>query len=507
MSGRSSRVGVSSSLLQGVFAIAWAAIVAIATVPWFIRLLGIEKYGLLGFLATLQAAISLLDLGLGATINREVARSAALDDLDHARRLLRSLEVVYVAVAAIIAIALVSAAPLIANSWLGPSTLDRNEIHQALRLMGVVVALRWPISLYMGTLVGLHRAQISYRITATMTTIGNVGAILLLLYVDRTLWAYFIWQAASSLLYVLWARQSAWRELGSSISARLDWGLLKGVLIQSAMMSGVAMSGLILTQLDKFVVSSSTALGDFGRYVLASVLPMGLSVLIIPTFNVIYPRLSALVAAGDLSEQIKYYRLGTRLFLSCLAPIALSAFFYSYDLLALWTGNSALAAAAAPIAGLLCLGAALNGIMHFPYALQLATGQTKLPFLINCVLLVIMLPLTIVLVRHYGALGGAIAWFSLNALYVVIGVNVTHIYLLPGLQKQWVLRDVAPALIIATMFVFAGHYLASMIGPNHFVRLVVATACSVAATATVLFTYRDTRAMVIDAWRVACARF
>ncbi len=506
VSGPSSKFSVSSSLILGVFAVAWAAIVSLACVPWFIRLLGIESYGLIGFYVTLQAAVGLLDLGLGATINREVARSAALDDLDRARRLLRSLEFVYTVVAITVFVAIAFAAPLIADKWLGPSTLDRADMNLAIGMMGLVAALRWPISLYLGTLIGLQRAQVSYRLTATMATVSNVGAVLVLLYVDRTIWAYFVWQSAAALLYVIWARWSAWRTLGGSHSARFDGGLLGGVLIRSAVMSGVAMSGLILTQLDKFMVSSSTALADFGRYSLAVVLASGLSVLIIPTFNIIYPRLSALFAAGEPAERIRFYRLGTRLFLSCLFPIALSAFFYARDLLLLWTGDASLAMAAAPIAGLLCLGAALNGMMHFPYALQLAAGRTKLPLLINCAMLAIMLPLALVLVKQYGALGGAISVLSLNAIYVVIGVTVTHVYLLPGLQKQWMFRDVAPALIVATVIVSAGDHLVTMTALGPVLRLAFATICSLAATAILLFVYRDARYVLREAWSAATAR-
>lgn len=46
-------------------------------VPLYIKFLGMEAYGLIGFFATLQALFSILDLGLGATLNRELARASA----------------------------------------------------------------------------------------------------------------------------------------------------------------------------------------------------------------------------------------------------------------------------------------------------------------------------------------------------------------------------------------------------------------------------------------------
>ncbi len=501
-----SRSGVGFGLLLGVFGGAWNAIVAFACVPWYIHLLGIESYGLIGFFVTLQAVIGLLDLGVGATINREVARSVALGDPDHARRLLRSLEIVYAVVAIAIAATIALAAPAIAGVWLKPGTLDHREVDGAVRLMGLVTALRWPVGLYYGTLIGLHRPQISYRIVAVMTTVANIGAVLVLSAVHRTIWAYFVWQAVSSLVGLAWVRRSAWRQLGDPAGTGFDRVLLKTVLIQSAMMSGVAMTGVVLTQVDKFVVSASIPLADFGSYSLAAVLAGGLSVLLIPTFNVIYPRLSGLVAADRAAEQIAFYRLGTRLFLGCLFPVALSAFFYSGDFLALWTGNAGLAAATAPIAGLLCLGSALNGVMIFPYALHLARGETRRLLMIGCVLVAVMIPLTLALVREYGALGGALSWLSLNAINLVLLVAVTHVYILPGVQKQWLLLDVAPALGVAALLVGAGHRVAAGTGSGPVERLAIGGLFAVAAMLVAIASHHDTRVLAGDAWQAARAR-
>ena len=52
----------------------WTAIMVLAFVPLYLKFLGIEAYGLIGFYAMLQAAFQILDLGLSQTINREMAR-------------------------------------------------------------------------------------------------------------------------------------------------------------------------------------------------------------------------------------------------------------------------------------------------------------------------------------------------------------------------------------------------------------------------------------------------
>ncbi|MBM4126991.1 MAG: hypothetical protein FJ247_06540 [Nitrospira sp.] len=54
-----------------------SAVLSLVLVPIYIRFLGIEAYGLIGFLVALQAALAIFDLGMGATLNREIARLSA----------------------------------------------------------------------------------------------------------------------------------------------------------------------------------------------------------------------------------------------------------------------------------------------------------------------------------------------------------------------------------------------------------------------------------------------
>ena len=171
-------------------------------------------------------------------------------------------------------------------------------------------------------------------------------------------------------------------------------------------MSGVAISAIVLMQLDKVILSKILSLEDFGRYTLAVVVANGLYILLTPTFNVIYPRLTTLFSAGDMNKLIDFYRSGTRLFLAVLFPIATAAAVFSNEILTLWTGDPALATSAAPIVSLLLIGTALNGVMHFPYALQLAFGMAQLPLKINAILISAMIPTTTLQLNNTPTSGG-----------------------------------------------------------------------------------------------------
>ena len=132
------------------------------------------------------------------------------------------------------------------------------------------------------------------------------------------------------------------------------------------------------------------------------------------------------------------------------------AIIFSKSLLAIWTGNADLAARATPVVQLILFGTALNGVMHFPYTLQLAFGKTKLPLFINLILLGVSVPLIILLTSHYGVIGGAAAWAILNTIYVLIGIWITHRSILIGLGPKWTLKDVGVPLIVSISVLVVG---------------------------------------------------
>src|SRR2546422_8608563 len=102
----------------------WSVIISIVVIPFYIKFLGIEAYGLLGFYMMLQGVLQVLDLGLSPTMNRELARYSAIPEkAGEARDLVRTLEVGYWMLGIVIGGAVIGAAPFFAHRWLNVSSL------------------------------------------------------------------------------------------------------------------------------------------------------------------------------------------------------------------------------------------------------------------------------------------------------------------------------------------------------------------------------------------------
>lgn len=421
-------------------------LINLIALPFYLRFLGMEAYGLIGFYATLQTVLQVLDLGLAPTLSREIAHDAETGRQRRSASLLRTLEVVYLAVAIVIAILVLLAAPWIGDYWLQAKTLPTETVTEAVMLMGTNLACRWPISLYQGGLIGAHRLAHSSATSIVINVCAAVTTIAVLAWAMRSIQVFFVVQAVFGLLQVIVLRVLVRSALGED-DAPYDFGDLKRVWHFSAWAGGVAIAGLLLSQFDKVVLSRIVSLESFAHYMLATLLVSGLQILTRPAFNTLYPKFSALIARGDTASLEYLYDSATKLFATALFALAFGVVFQTGPLVTLWLGNAKVAADVAPVAAWLAIGSALNGIMYFPYSLQLAAGQPKLAFATAFGMLIAIIPAVLLLAARLGILGGALGWALVNLLYAVAGTWLTGRKVMVFAGWPWLLRNVAvPAL-------------------------------------------------------------
>jgi O-antigen/teichoic acid export membrane protein len=453
---------VSVNVVANYAGVAWSTIVQLVLVPINIKLLGVEQYGLIGFWVTLISVLLVLDLGLTPTINRELARRSALGAHGHeSADLVRTLEGVYWGVAVILGIAVVAASSYMASRWISAKEMRPEDVRAAVAMMGLTVALQWPISLYGGGLQGLERQVLMVVIGAVMNAIFAVGTVLILVFVWRSVHAFFAWRAVLSFVHVLVLRHLLWRSLrpdaATAAKPRFRLQSLKGVWRFSMGMTGMGITAAALSQADKVIVSRQVSLEAFAYYMLASSGAVMLTQLVGPIVTSVFPRFAHLVAVRDVEAQRGYLHSCAQLTTVIVCPAAITLALFPHDILALWTRNETMATASAPMLSLLCLGTLLNCVMMMPYVLQVAHGWTRLGTNINVVLICVAVPYTVVATRYYGVVGAATASLMLSTVNFCVGAPLTFRRLLPGEGWGWLRRDVvfpAAACIMACLAVW-----------------------------------------------------
>jgi O-antigen/teichoic acid export membrane protein len=498
---------LKSNLLANFAGLGLPTLLQLALVPVYIRLMGIESYGLIGFYAMLLTMMQVLDLGLGTTMNREMARYSTQSDMgDEARDFVRTLELVYWPLGIIAGGIVVAMAPLIATRWINPGTLPVPVVKTAIVIMGGLAAAQFPITLYQGGLLGLQRQVLLNSVRVVGAVIGNGGAALILWLVSPTITAFLCWQLAVSSIQAVVLAVCLRRSLPpADRTPRFSSALLRNVRRFAAGMSGITVSSLILSQVDKVILSKMLSLEMFGYYSLAVVVGNGLLILVTPVFNTVFPRFTFFSATGDENGLRELYHLGSQLMAVVIVPAALVVSMFAYELVFLWTGSPETAAHVSPIVRIIVIGTALNGMMHLPNALQLAHGWTRIGLSINTLLIVTLVPVIVVLTSRYGATGGAAAWVILNGVSMMIGVPLTHRRLLKGDARRWYLTDLMVPAAGALLVVAVGRSLASR-STEPLVSIFTICLLSAVSMAAAAMAAPQTRAWIIDRTRLLFER-
>jgi O-antigen/teichoic acid export membrane protein len=449
-------VGLSISTLKKNLAASfvgngWTALMAVVLVPLYIKFLGLEAWGLIGIFASLQAICALLDLGLSATLTREMARLSVREEKGQEMRdLTRTLELIYWGIAAVIGISVFALAPLIAHHWVQANQLPRTTIQHAIRVIGLAICLQWPFGLYSGGLLGLQRQVLLSCINVGIATLRGVGAILILWTVSSTLQAFFLWQVAVNLLQTCLAGLFLWRSLPKTeTDAHFQSKLLRDTWRFAAGISGITVMSVILTQMDKVILSRLLSLEMFGYYILAGAVATSIYLLVLPVFSALYPRFTQLVSLGDEEGLRELYHHSCQLMSVLILPVSIVMAFFSKEILFLWTGDLKIVEHTHLILSILAAGTALNSLMHLPYALQLAHGWTKLSLYTTIVAVLLLTPLIIQMTSLYGAVGAASVWVIFNGALVVIVIQLMHRRLQKGEQWRWYFEDVGLPLAVS----------------------------------------------------------
>lgn len=426
----------------------WVALMSIAFVPTYIRVMGVEAYGIVGFFVVVQSFFTILDMGLSATLTRELARrSVSPAAAAQSRSLVRTLEWICWPVALVIAIVMWGASGPIASGWLNANAIPVDRVGYALILLGMSFALQWPVSFYSGGLSGLQRQVDLNVMAAGFATVRGAGAVLILTHVSPTIEAFLYWQIAISGLQTATYAGMLWRRLpAATVPVHADMAQLKSVGAFAAGVTGTTIITFMLTQADRIILSRALALDAFGIYAFASSVAVIMLRVAQPICSAVYPRYSQLIESEDWVALTAFYHRTNQMMAVTIVPATVVAALFSTDVLFLWTGDRTLAAEAGPIAAILFVGMALNGLMNLPYALQLASGWTKLGLFINLVALFVALPVMWLLANRMGGTGVALAWLLLNFGYIAIGVPMMHRRLLRGEMQGWLLKDMIPSI-------------------------------------------------------------
>ena len=425
----------------------YSSLIGILILPIYIDHMGAEAYGLVGFFTMLTAWFTLLDMGLTPTVMRESARfKGGRATVVEYLLLVRSFAALFLLIAVAIFLSIVFSSTSIASEWLHLETLSVEQVSFCISIMGAIIALRWAGGLLRGVINGAEKIVLLSISNSGFSTLRFVVVLPIIIFVDAEPVSYFSYQLAVAVCEFFTLLAFASRVLPRNGNRYWFVGSFSVTPIKLSLKFAlsIAFTSIVwvaITQTDKLILSNLMTLSDYGYYSLAVLAASGVLVLSGPIGSVIMPRLANLEAQGDEVGFIRLYRTATQLAAVASSSLAFVLFFFSEELLWVWTGNQDVVDNASSVLGLYALGNGVLVVAAFPYYMQFAKGDMKMHVYGNILFLIVLLPLIIWAAQSYGAVGAAAVWLGSNLALFMFWLPWVHRRFIRGLNRIWYSSD------------------------------------------------------------------
>lgn len=454
---------IKKNATANYFGTAYSILIGIAILPLYLHYLGAEAFGLVGIFALLQAWLQILDMGISPTLGRQAAfAKGSKNGFEEFISLLKSVEIIFLVLGFIIVISIFLIDHWLATNWVKAEHISVDIVAKCMSIMGLVIAFRWFSSLYRSGITGLEHQVWLNIANSFISSARFIGALALLHFISRNIVDYFIYQLIISIIELYILKLKFYKLLPRDIDKKFRFSLVSVKKIAPFALGMTYLTGLwiLITQIDKLILSKILTLSDFGYFSLVAIVAAGITQLSAPISQALLPRMTFLLAQDREKDMLVQYRNATQIIAVIIIPVATVVAFNAETLLFTWTGDSEAAIWGAPILYWFALGNGVMALAAFQYYLQFAHGELKLHVVGSTISALIQVPLIYFAATQYGALGAGIAWFSFRSIFFIIWTPIVHSKFASGLHLKWLFVDIIPILVIA---VFTSYYFSQLI--------------------------------------------
>jgi O-antigen/teichoic acid export membrane protein len=410
--GRTARKLTAGSVLR-VIALVATGIVSISLMPFIVRTLGDETYGLWSLVATVAGYYGLLDLGLSSAVSRHMASSLGDGNQEQCNRVFNTALGLFSLIGmGLVFLGIVTAviAPLFFQN-----KSDSIVFTKVMLILTFNLALSFPIRVYIGAL----ESHLRFDITATLALLslglrtGLVVSTLLLGFgIVGVAWATFLSGVPSAFLYTYFLH----RELPFLRPSRKYWRRdTARLLLSYGVFSAItAVADTVRFEIDAVVVAVYLGLAAVTHYRIATTLVQsftGVMLALVGVFSAVFSRLEG---AGDYDGIKNIFFFATKLSMCVSSFVGFGLIFWGKAFIKCWVGEEYLDAY--PCLAILAVGFTISHWQASSVRLFYGLSRHKIYALFTWAEAIGNLVLSLSLVRKYGMFGVAFGTFLPMAL-------------------------------------------------------------------------------------------
>lgn len=410
-------------------------VVAIITVPMYLKYIGTERYGVLAVIWALLGYFGFFDFGFGRAVSQRMARLGEADDSERSNLLWTALISTFL-LGIVGSLALWVSADYILSHLIEMTDSRRLEASNAVGWLLFSLPALLPTSVLQGALQGRLRFFELNVIQVFGTTLSQLlplavaasGHVQLQVLVPTVL--------ASRLLTIGVLFMQCRRLVPLRGNPVIDRSHLSPMLKYGGWISVISLLGPLLVTIDRLIIATLSGAKSVSYYTVPYDLVSRTMVISASVSSAIFPRLASSGVAEGKSVAMK----ATAMLVAVMSPIVIAALFLVHPFLILWVGDD-FALSSKGVAELILVGVWINALVIPHNARLLAEGSPKkvvIVYLIQIPIYFGMLSLGIV---YWGVMGAAAAW----SLRVLLDTTML-LYLADALKQTF--RSMFPSLIL-----------------------------------------------------------
>lgn len=420
-------------------------------IPIYVEAFGLSAYGLIGFYISISAIFVLLDFGMGyASIKLLAESSAEKKPNPKDVALLKLVELVYLAVAISIGLAVLFASELIATKWLEVDDLSIEPVF-VVQLMAILLLVTWPQSLYQSFLVGQQRFVAKNICLIIFNIFVSVLMFLGIRYLGFGIKDYFLIMIVCMLLQTICLRYVAWSNLEKDVSVKANKVDLKRFFSYASGVSLFSICSLGFFQGPLFALSSMSKTSELGLYNLSMTFPFAMLSLMYPVGSVFFPKL---VRVQDRVEAQKAFDSASILLVSFIL-LGASTLTLNMDwIFGVWLGPNGVPDGMRKISSELTVGILCYGCSMVMSNLLLSNGNT---WRLASAYLIALLYLAFSLVTNLNTINAmvlSVIWKQ-TAFILMVGIMTFGLFAYSFLLRKWFVNMVCCLLAAGcAIFIF-----------------------------------------------------
>ena len=383
-------------------------LVGVVTIPFIVRGLGTERFGLLSMAWVVLGYFIILDLGLGRATTKFVAEALGKGETERLPHLIWTSLGIHILLGLMGGLLLATLTPILVEQVFKISPALIGEARSTFFILAISVPIILASRVLRGVLEAGQRFDLVNAVKIPLSSLIFVLPVIgILLDIDLPgiMFLLFVTRLCDTLAYLLFCLRvfPILRKIFSFESKTLRPLISYGgwITISNAV-------GPVLVYLDRFLIGSLLSMSAVAYYTAPyevvsriSIVPASLVMVLFPVFSALGTT-SKEVLTGLYTRSIKYLIL-------IMGPLVLVLIMFAEEILKLWLGSE-FAEKSTLVFQILAVGILFNSVARVPFSLLQGLGRPDITAKFHLLELLLYVPLIWFLVENMGIAGGALAW-------------------------------------------------------------------------------------------------